>query len=135
VAVTVIDTFRFTVTNLNPIGTTTRIDTNTITEDCKIKVTERTIHSNGQMLLVPEIEIESYWTSLPDDEMDIIRLYHEHGTCEQFHSEIKTDLDLERLPSGKFATNNLILHMGLMAYNILRILGQRRFSCQISWCL
>ena len=25
---------------------------------------------------------------------------------EQFHSEIKTDLDLERLPSGKFDTND-----------------------------
>lgn len=85
---------------------------------------ERTVLANGQGLLVPDIELESYWTSLPDTEEDIIRLYHEHGTCEQFHSEIKTDLDLERLPSGKFATNNLILHLGLMAYNILRILGQ-----------
>jgi len=28
------------------------------------------------------------------------------------------------LPSGKFATNNLILHMGVTAYNLLRILGQ-----------
>lgn len=88
------------------------------------RVIERTVLANGQILLVPEIELESYWTSLPDKELDIIRLYHEHGTCEQFHSEIKTDLDLERLPSGKFATNNLIMHLGLMAYNILRILGQ-----------
>ena len=88
------------------------------------RVTERTVLANGQILLVPEIELESYWTSLPDKEEDIILLYHEHGTCEQFHSEIKTDLDLERLPSGKFATNNLIMHLGLMAYNILRILGQ-----------
>jgi hypothetical protein len=88
------------------------------------RVVERTVLANGQGLLVPDIELESYWTSLPDKEEEIIRLYHEHGTCEQFHSEIKTDLDLERLPSGKFATNNLILHVGLMAYNLLRILGQ-----------
>ena len=29
---------------------------------------------------------------------DVIDLYKHHGTHEQFHSEIKTDLDLERLP-------------------------------------
>jgi hypothetical protein len=88
------------------------------------QVVERTILSNGQTLLLPEIEVDTYWTSLPDPEKDIIRLYHEHGTSEQFHSELKTDLDLERLPSGKFATNNLVLHLAALAYNILRILGQ-----------
>ena len=50
--------------------------------------------------------------------------YHAHGECEQFHSEIKTDMDLERLPSGKFATNALILELGMVAYNILRMIGQ-----------
>ena len=54
----------------------------------------------------------------------IIRLYHAHGECEQFHSEVKTDMDLERLPSGKFATNALILELGMIAYNILRMIGQ-----------
>ena len=58
----------------------------------------------------------------PDEE--IIRLYHAHGECEQFHSEVKTDMDLERLPSGKFATNALILELGMLAYNILRMIGQ-----------
>ena len=51
-------------------------------------------------------------------------MYHAHGECEQFHSEIKTDMDLERLPSGKFGTNALILELGLIAYNILRMIGQ-----------
>ena len=32
--------------------------------------------------------------------------------------------DLERLPSGKFATNDLVLHSAILAYNLLRILGQ-----------
>jgi hypothetical protein len=54
----------------------------------------------------------------------VIELYRDHGTSEQFHSEIKTDLDLERLPAGKFATNDLVLHAGLFAYNLLRIMGQ-----------
>jgi len=75
-------------------------------------------------LLFPDIEVETYWTSLPDPPDIIINLYHDHGTSEQFHSELKTDLDLERLPSGKFATNNLVLHFGIFAYNILRIIGQ-----------
>ncbi|MGV0036717.1 MAG: hypothetical protein ACNYPE_17840 [Candidatus Azotimanducaceae bacterium WSBS_2022_MAG_OTU7] len=29
-------------------------------------------------------------------------LYADHGTSEQFHREFKTDMDIERLPSGKF---------------------------------
>jgi len=31
------------------------------------------------------------------------------GKIEQFHSEIKTDLDLERLPAGKFAINDHLI--------------------------
>ncbi|AZR72336.1 hypothetical protein BBF96_02375 [Anoxybacter fermentans] len=88
------------------------------------KVTEETILPDGQTLLMPKIEVDTYWTSLPDEPKVIIELYEKHGTSEQFHSEIKTDLDLERLPSGKFATNNLVLHPGVLAYNILRIIGQ-----------
>ena len=34
------------------------------------------------------------------------------------------DLDLERLPSGKFATNALLLLLAMMAYNALRLCGQ-----------
>lgn len=88
------------------------------------KIVERTIDKHGQVLLVPDIEFESYWTTLPLEPEEIIELYHEHGTCEQFHSELKTDLDLERLPSGKFNTNDLILHLGCFAYNLLRLIGQ-----------
>ncbi len=33
-------------------------------------------------------------------------------------------MDLERLPSGKFATNSLILLLGMLAYNALRLCGQ-----------
>jgi len=90
-------------------------------------VTERTSKADGQMLLVAEYEIESYYTSLKTDtatSSQIQNLYHAHGTSEQFHSEIKTDLDLERLPSGKFATNDLVLHMGVLTYNLLRLVGQ-----------
>lgn len=37
---------------------------------------------------------------------------------------MKSELDLERLPSGKFATNALVLELGALAYNVLRLMGQ-----------
>ena len=43
---------------------------------------------------------------------------------EQFHSEIKTDFDLERLASGKFDCNDLILRLGMLAYSCLRLTGE-----------
>jgi hypothetical protein len=88
------------------------------------QVTERTSSATGQLLLLPEIEVETYWTSLTCPVKEVIDVYHDHGTSEQFHSEIKSDMDLERLPSGSFATNAVILLLGLFAYNALRICGQ-----------
>jgi len=88
------------------------------------KVTERK-EEKGEQLLFPKIEVETYWYTLPQlPPQEVINLYHDHGTSEQFHSEIKSDLDLERFPSCHFASNSLILHLGLLAYNILRIIGQ-----------
>ena len=52
----------------------------------------------------------------------MIALYHNHAVCEQYHSEIKTDMRIERLPRGKFDTNALILKLTMIAYNILRII-------------
>ena len=88
------------------------------------EITERTIDKYGQILLYPDVEVESWWTNLGDSDQDIIALYHAHGECEQYHSEVKTDMDLERLPSGKFETNALILELSMIAYNILRMIGQ-----------
>ena len=84
----------------------------------------RTVDKHGQALLVPDIELEGWWTSLDLEPAAIIALYADHGTSEQYHSEFKTDLDTERLPSGKFATNALVLTCATMAYNILRWIGQ-----------
>lgn len=33
-------------------------------------------------------------------------------------------MDVERLPSGKFESNKLVLELTVIAYNILRIIGQ-----------
>jgi hypothetical protein len=67
------------------------------------EVIRRTIAADGQKLLIPDIEVNTWWTSLRLSAKEVIALYHAHGTSEQYHSEIKTDLDMERLPSGKFA--------------------------------
>jgi len=85
---------------------------------------ERTIDKKGQPMLLPEYELEGWWTSLSLADDKIIELYKGHGLCEQFHAEIKTDMDLERLPSGKFATNQLVMACGALVYNILRFIGQ-----------
>jgi hypothetical protein len=89
-----------------------------------MRAVERTVDRRGQRLLMPEIEVEGWWSPLELPEKDVIRLYEDRGTSEQFHSEIKSDMDMERRPSGKFATNALILTLGGLAYNILRAIGQ-----------
>ena len=85
---------------------------------------ERDSSPDGQIFLEPEIELNMFWTNLGESDQEIIDLYHAHGECEQFHSEIKTDMGVERLPSGKFNTNELVLELTMIAYNILRMLGQ-----------
>ena len=46
----------------------------------------------------PDYELEGWWTTLDEDHYsddDIIALYQDHATSEQFYREFKTDLDLE----------------------------------------
>lgn len=90
-----------------------------------MRLTERTIDRDGQQLLLPKVELEGWWTTLDWPADEVIASYRRHATHEQFHSEFKTDLDLERLPSGKFASNDLVLTLAVLAYNVLRLIGQR----------
>jgi hypothetical protein len=87
-------------------------------------ITRRTA-DREQLLLAPEYELEGYWTSLDLPVEDVIGLYQQHATCEQFHSELKSDIGLERFPSGKFATNRLVFSCAQLAFNALRLLGER----------
>ncbi len=87
-------------------------------------VTQRT-GDGYQLLLVPEYELESLWTSLDLPVEEVLDLYHAHATCEQFHSELKSDIGLERFPSAKFATNAHILSCAQIAFNVLRLLGEK----------
>ena len=91
-----------------------------------LRLTERTISAGGQHLIVPEYELDGWTTTLPSrmGPEQIIALYADHGTHEQFHAEFKTDLDLTRLPSGKFDTNALVCELAALAMNILRLMGQ-----------
>ena len=100
-----------------------------------MRVIERTIDKHGQFLLAPDIEIEGWWTTLDSklfDDEAIMAWYRDHGTSEQFHSEFKTDLDIERLPSGKFATNDLIMTLAAFSYNMLRWIGLISLTGDIS---
>ncbi len=88
------------------------------------KVTERLIGHDGAELLFPEVQVETYWTNLSCRAETVVGLYHDHGTSEQFHSELKSDLDVERLPSGKLCANRIILLCAMVAFNLLRTIGQ-----------
>ena len=94
------------------------------------RLTERTIDKRGNALLLPEYVLEGWTTTLPArfDAAQIIALYCDHATHEQFHSEFKTDMDLERLPSGKFDTNYLVCQLAAVAMNLLRIIGQNTLN-------
>lgn len=70
-----------------------------------------------------EFEAESWVTSLNLSGPSLFDLYCQHATAEQYHSEFKSELDLERMPSGNFKTNALILRLGTLAYNVLRLLA------------
>lgn len=82
------------------------------------------------MLLLPEYVLEGCTTTLPwhFEAAEIIALYCDHATHEQFYSEFKTHMELERLPSGKFDTNYLVCQLAAMAMNLSRLIGQNTFN-------
>lgn len=92
-----------------------------------LRLIERTIDKPGQALPALELTLKVWTASLPDgvDAHAVIALYADHRTHERVHSEFKTDLDLTRLPSGKFSTNYLVCQLAALAMDILRPMGQR----------
>ena len=83
------------------------------------------------MLLTPDYELTGWWKALDEanySDDQVIALYEDHGTSEQFHSEFKTDLDLEHLPPGKFDTSDMMRCLPALVYNIPHYMGQ---SCLI----
>jgi len=92
---------------------------------CVFEVIERKTDRQGNRYLFPEIEVNSWWTNLSCGAEKVIGLYHGHATSEQFHSELKSDMGVERLPSGKLAVNRIVLAVAMNAYNALKMLGQK----------
>ncbi len=89
-----------------------------------VEAVERTVLADGQALLMPSIELSSWWTNQPYSVRRCAALYRDHGTGEQFHSELKCDMGIELLPSGNMKTNALVLGLATMAFNCLRSIGQ-----------
>ena len=104
--------------------TTKNGESKTICMRIVYEIIERSMDKHGQILMESDIEVNTWWTNLGWTDDEVIQSYHAHGECEQYHSEIKTDMDVERLPSGKFATNELVLELTIIAYNLLRMIGQ-----------
>ena len=86
-----------------------------------------------------EYEVQSWWTNLTRPEQQgvtdphsdryfvstVIDLYKDHATSEQYHSELKTDMNMELLPSHFFSTNNAFLAVSVLSFNILRLIGDK----------
>jgi hypothetical protein len=60
------------------------------------------------------VEVDTWWTNLFESPETIIALYHDHGTSEQFHSELKTEMKVDEL----------VLTISMLAFNTLRYIGQ-----------
>jgi hypothetical protein len=94
-----------------------------------LKLSVETIDRDGQSLLIPKLRVDGWQTTLANaSDAEVIELYADHGTHEQFHSELKSDMNLERLPSGKFAANDAVCALAMLAYNALRIIGQQALT-------
>jgi len=105
-------------------------DENIHTVHCRriLSVVEITHDLNtGEKLLIPHRSLHMWRTNLPKSKYSakrILDLYKDHGTSEQFHSEFKSDLNIERMPSYKYSTNELVLHIAQLPFNILRLIGE-----------
>ncbi|MBQ7271771.1 MAG: IS1380 family transposase [Campylobacter sp.] len=64
---------------------------------------------------------------------EISNLYKNHATSEQYHSEVKTDMNMELLPSHAFATNKAFFALVAVAFNINRNIGDSAVACDTSF--
>ena len=107
----------------NASGNTRRITLRAVYE-----ITERTMEPNGQLLMPPSVEVNMFTTNADLTDAQVIEGYHDHATCEQFHAELKSDLDFEKVPSGKYLTNCVLNDLAMFAFNTLRCIGMRLYD-------
>ena len=89
------------------------------------------LSKKGRPLMMPEVRSCVLWTSIDLGPAEVLRLYRERGTSEQYHAEFKSELDMERLPSGKFAVNATFLRLGMLTYNMLRVISDDLITAQM----
>jgi len=103
------------------------------------QVIRRTSPATGQRLRLPTLPVPTWGTRWRAPPAAVIALYHRHGTSELFHSDLKTDRDLERLPAGQFAVNVLSCGWGwwpttrcgwVARRRCARVRGNRRHPCR-----
>ena len=92
------------------------------------EITERTMEPDGQFLMPADVEVNMYMTNTDLKDEQVIEMYHQHANCEQMHSELKSDMDFEKVPSGKYRTNALLNDLAMLAFNILRCVGMRLYD-------
>ncbi|MBP3194015.1 IS1380 family transposase, partial [Natronogracilivirga saccharolytica] len=90
-------------------------DEQKVTQRVVFRATERFAHPDGQCISPHLVMIDAYWTSLDWTPEQVHACYNQRGTSEQYHSELKSDMGVERLPSGKFAANQQILDLAMIA--------------------
>ena len=94
------------------------------------RVVERSVLADGTPLLMPKLDAEVWYANLEfETPAEIMALYCDHGTSEQYHSEFKGEIGLERLPCGDLAANKKVMLLGLVAYNVLRRIGADALNC------
>jgi hypothetical protein len=89
-------------------------------EDVNIvfEVTERETDAQGNPLLFAEIEVNSWWTNLECEVEKVIELYHDHATSEQFHAELKSDMDVEVIRDLICVAGKLVKHGRALIFKI-----------------
>ena len=94
------------------------------------RLTERTVDKHGKTLLLPEYVLDGLTTKLRErfNFEEVVTLYWDHATHEQFHWEFKSDMGLERLPSCQFETNYLVCKLVAVEMNLLRLIAQNTLN-------
>ena len=103
-------------------------NTRRITLRAVYEITERTMEPNGQLLMPPSVEVNMFTTNADLTDAQVIEGYHDHATCEQFHAELKSDLDFEKVPSGRYLTHCVLNDLAMFAFNTLRCIGMRLYD-------
>ena len=97
------------------------------------KIIERTTDKNGQFLLVPDIEVNTFWTNLDWKDEDVIANYHAHGEFSQFAHPCCRQRKTARISPGRsllqiatylLSTVQIIFHL---IQPLLKFLYRKRF--------